>query len=1007
MNIIIDNSNNILESLKTSTIDKYYNSNSIYQQSFVVNNSAHSTPVLTTIINELKNCDEFIISVAFITQSGVSSILETLKILEEKNIPGKILTGDYQTFTQPKALERLLQFKNIELKLFSGSLHTKGYFFKKNEIWNFIIGSSNLTVSALKTNLEWNLKFSSTMNGKIYHDIMENFDSVFSNTELLTIEKIHEYKKLYESKMTDLKKIKELKENFYLLDKREELTYVAEESLLYSPDSYHTPSSNYLNLISQIKPNSMQTLALENLENLRECGKNKALLISATGTGKTYLSAFDVREFAPKKTLFIIHREKILKQAMKTFKNIIPTCDQIFFRGEFSDIYTDKIRSLPEVQVFATIQTLYQDKHLQKFDPKEFDYIIIDEVHHSGGKSYQKIIEYFKPKFLLGMTATPERTDNFNIFELFDYNIASEIRLHDALNANLLSPFHYFGISDIEINGEKISDRSSLEFLTQESRVNHIIEKANFYGYYGDTLHGLIFVSSVYEAVNLSEALNKKGVKTVALCGKDHNSVREESIVKLENGELQYIISVDIFNEGIDIPCVNQVLLLRPTESAIIYVQQLGRGLRKYRDKEYVVILDFIGNYEKNFLVPVALSQDNSYNRDNLNRFILNGTNLIPGESIITFEEIVKERIFENINSTKFSNKKNIEHDFNLLKNKLGYTPYLNDFFRENLIDPSVILKYKNNYNDILEIFSKDEYTELTKDESNHLNFLSKHFTPAKRVHEMFILKYMIDSLSKDSLDSSEFHLEEICHNLETEFSLKNQIKNCQNAIMHLEKEIFKSYSVTKPYLPIIEKVKDDSFSLSPSFKEGLKNENFKTLIKDLIDYNLGYVKKNFEQQRESSMLLYKYYTKEEAFRYLNLDYNNGYQVGGYTVFEKEKMVPVFITLDDSSSFTSYDNKFYSPKTLNWFSKNSRTLSRGGRLTHEGKIANGEYRLEFFVKKTNGDNFYYLGPLKKVLSFQEKKTEDNKNIVEYNFELEYEVEIELFNYFTLKKSGED
>ncbi|MGL6132222.1 MAG: DEAD/DEAH box helicase, partial [Fusobacteriaceae bacterium] len=353
--------------------------------------------------------------------------------------------------------------------------------------------------------------------------------------------------------------------------------------------------------------------------------------------------------------------------------------------------------------IFAMIQTLSRDEHLKKFPPNYFDYIIIDEVHHSGAETYQKLIQYFKPKFLLGMTATPERTDDFDIYKLFNNSIAYEIRLHDALRENLLCPFHYFGIRDITKNGESISEKSSFKDLTSESRINNICEQIKYYGYSGASLHGLIFVSNVQEAKELSYLLNKRGFLTKSLTGDDSEEIREKAIHDLTIGKLQYLITVDIFNEGIDIPCVNQVVLLRATESSIIYIQQLGRGLRKDHKKEFVVILDFIGNYEKNFLIPTAISQNNSYDKDFMKRFISNGTDQIPGESSVVFEEIVKEEIFKNINKTNFSTKKNIEHDYHLLKKQLGRVPYLFDFFSRNMIDPSVILRYRKDYSEILE----------------------------------------------------------------------------------------------------------------------------------------------------------------------------------------------------------------------------------------------------------------------------------------------------------------
>ena len=813
-----------------------------------------------------------------------------------------------------------------------------------------IVGSSNLTQTALTVNFEWNLKINSLKDGKIATEILNNFYDVFNKIPALDMDSLLEYERVYNlSKEYTKKKKEEIRE------------------------------------YKEITPNIMQKQALENLNNLRKY-ERKGLLISATGTGKTYLSAFDVRNANPKRVLFIAHRKTILQKAKETYENIL--------RDKKIVIYGEEDIDEADV-VFAMIQTLSKENHMTKFSPDYFDYIVVDEVHHGGAKSYQSVLNYFIPKFLLGMTATPERGDNFDIYKLFDNNIAYEIRLHDALKEELLSPFHYFGISDIEIDGELINEKSGIKKLTADARVNHIIEKSRFYGYSGDKIHGLIFVSRIDEALLLEEKFQERGVKAIALTGDDSDEKRERSIAQLENGEIEYIITVDIFNEGVDIPCVNQVILLRPTESSIVYIQQLGRGLRKYPDKEYVVILDFIGNYEKNFLIPIAVSQNSNYDKDYMKRFIMNGTDMIPGQSSIIFEEIVKERIFENINRTNFSTKKNIEKDFILLEKQLGRVPMLYDFFEKNMIEPSVILKYKKTYDEVLRILKpREEFPTLDSRESNYLTFLSSFFTPAKRVHEMVILQEL--------LNKERVSIEEIGKILEERYSLYNQEESIENGVKHLAKEIFVSLSTAKEFLPIIERYEDD-IVLSGDFKKSYEGKlYFKNLIDDLIRYNLAYVEKNYKQREEETILRYKEYSKQEAFWYLNLDFNNGYQVSGYTVFEEQRKVILFITLDDTPPFTQYDNKFYDNRRFTWYSKNQRCLSRNGKLTAEGKIAENYYILEAFIKKKSGENFYYIGKVKEVLNPKEIVNYKGNSVVEYELLLKDEIEENLYNYLLEK-----
>lgn len=937
---------NLIESFKTSSINLNIESSKNFQHRLLCNKDEK---IITTLRKELENCDEFIISVAFITEGGLALILEELKELENRNIKGKILTGDYLNFTEPKALKRLLNYKNIELKILSKEkFHAKGYFFRKDNLWTLVVGSSNLTQTALTVNFEWNLKVNSLENGKIAKDILSSFNDIFERLPKLDLEMIENYEKIYK------------------LSK----SYSKAQEKLQSPL-----------FKKEIIPNSMQKEALSNLIELRE-NEKEGLLISATGTGKTYLSAFDVKKVKPERMLFIAHRKTIIKKAKYTFESIISNKKMAIY-GEEDISNVDYI--------FAMVQTLNKKEHLEKFPKDYFNYIIIDEVHHSGAKTYQSIINYFKPDFLLGMTATPERSDDFDIYGLFNHNIAYEIRLYDALRENLLCPFHYFGISDITVDGECIDGKASIKNLTLDQRVEHIIEKSRYYGYSGEKLHGLMFVSRVEEANILAEKFNEKGIKSIALTGEHGDSARENAIEKLEKGEIQYLITVDIFNEGVDIPCVNQVILLRPTESSIVYIQQLGRGLRKNENKEFVVVLDFIGNYEKNFLIPTAISQNNSFDKDFMKRFILNGTNMIPGESSISFEEIVKERIFENINKTNFSTKKNIEHDFELLEKQLGRIPLLYDFFVRNMIEPSVILKFRKDYDSVLKALRPNtEFGVLSELEKNFLTFLSSFFTPAKRVHEIVILQ--------EGIKGSKVSLEKIEDILEKEYKLKQQKENIENGIKHLSKEIFTSLSTMKGFEPILEKT-DGEYQIDKNFKKGYENNKyFRDLIDDLIKYNLAYVGKNYKQSGKDSIQKYKQYTKLEGFWQLNLDFNNGYQVSGYMVFEEARKVVIFVTMEDSSIF---DNKFLDQQRFPWFSKNNRCLSRNNNLTAEGKIAGNYYIIEVFVKKSSGESFYYLGQAEKVLKAKECFTEKGIPRVEYEIKLKNEVPKDLFDYLQI------
>ena len=314
--------------------------------------------------------------------------------------------------------------------------------------------------------------------------------------------------------------------------------------------------------------------------------------MTRTGTGKTYASAFAMRELGYKKVLFLVHREQILKQAERSYKNVLG-------KDVTTGLLTGNHKDMRADYLFSTVQTMNKDYMLKNFEQDKFECIIIDETHKAGAESYHKIIDYFKPKLLLGMTASPERTDGFDIYKLFNHNIASEIRLQDALKENLLCPFHYFGISDLTVNGVEVDEKTEFRYLASDQRVDHIIEQATYFGHSGDRVKGLIFCSRNDEARALSETFKRKGYNTMALSGDNSQVEREKAIEHLESdckvddfgrnkdsNALDYIFTVDIFNEGVDIPQVNQVIMLRPTQSAIIFVQQLGRGLRKSNNKE-------------------------------------------------------------------------------------------------------------------------------------------------------------------------------------------------------------------------------------------------------------------------------------------------------------------------------------------------------------------------------------------------------------------------------------
>ena len=961
------------KSLQTGFIDQTIQSNNSYHPQFLVNNKNVGKKILTTIELELRKCDEFWFSVAFVTTSGIATLINTLIELEKKGIKGKVLVSQYLNFTEPEALKRLLQFKNIELRIAIGSnFHSKGYLFKTKEVYDLIIGSSNLTANALCSNVEWNLKITATPVSAIINSAINEFTNEFNKATSVDYGFIANYEKIYNSQ--------------YQLNKAVKKDLVSE-----------------LNI--EMKPNSMQIQALANIEHLRSIGKNKALLISATGTGKTYLSAFDAKKFNPKKFLFIVHRLNIAKAAMKTFKTVISN-------SKTMGLYSGETKELDKDYIFSTVQTISKDENLRKFNPDHFEYIVIDESHRAGADSYTKIIEYFKPKFLMGMTATPERTDGLDIFKLFDHNIAYEIRLHRAMEENMLSPFHYYGVTDISVNGIELEENSDFSYLVSIDRINHIIEKSKLYGCDNGNVRGLIFCSKIEECRALSASFNELGFKTISLTGESSETERSHAISLLESNnpldKIDYIFTVDIFNEGIDIPSVNQIIMLRPTQSAIVFVQQLGRGLRKIENKEYLTVIDFIGNYSNSYLVPIALYGDTSYNKDSLRKFMASGSRLIPGASTVNFDHISRERIFAAIDAANMQLKKDLVNEYKLLKFKLGRIPMMVDFLEHGSRDPQLFVSYSRSYFNFVKDQEDNLKSSLKPDELKLIELFSSEINNSKRIEESLILLKIIEN------GRLEFHEFEQIIKAQYGYELnESTIKSCErnlNFEFVTENYEKKLLSVREIHNIDIVKIVGDSYVISPAFKNLLKNTIFKNFLIDNINYSIQTFDRLFDKSNfYNGFSLYRKYSRKDVFRILNWDKNPLAQnVGGYIISSDKSNCPIFVNYhkeESISSTTKYEDGFLNNKEFEWMSKSRRTLDSPDVQS----IFNYKkgLRLPLFIKKNNdeGTEFYYMGDVVPIDgSFKQSTMSDdsgnNVSVVKITFEMKNPVDDGIYNYIT-------
>ena len=970
---------------ETAYIDGAVASGSTYRPRFVSNNYKKGKKVLSSIEDELLACDRFQISVAFITMSGITPLLQTLKELEKRNIPGEILTTNYLNFSEPRALEKLNSLSNITLKMFdveraAEGFHTKGYIFKKDEIYRIIIGSSNITSAALTSNREWNTKLLSTEQGEMAKEIVAEFRELWNSSYALF------YDEFYEN----------YKERYKIIKHQRE---IAKEQEITSIESY------------KLKPNSMQVKFITNLRKIVESGEQRALLISATGTGKTFASAFAMRELGYKRVLFLVHRGQLARQTKKSY-------EKVFGKSVSMGLVGAGYHEYDADYIFATVQTLNRDEHLFQYEKDAFDCIILDEAHHSSNNIYTKVIHYFKPKLFLGMTATPDkREDNQegkNIYEIFHYQIAHEIRLQQAMEDNLLCPFHYFGISEIISLDDRTLQAAKLteeEFnqLTSDERVRHIIEQSEYYGYSGERVKGLIFCSRVKECEELSRKFNACGYRTVALSGKDSEEKRQEAFERLAMEEtdatqemqpLDYIFSRDILNEGVDIVEVNQVIMLRPTQSPIVFIQQLGRGLRKAPGKEYVVILDFIGNYNNNFMIPVALSGDRSYNADVIRKYVISGNSTIPGASTVHFDEISKDKIFKSIDKIK-GMKTLIKESYVSLKNRLGRVPLLYDFYENQEIDPLVIIREYKTYDAFMVAMEQDKYKNvLNEQEKLTLEYLSKTVLSGVRPDELVILSQL---LHRDHIAVADFIKE-----YQNTYGIEISTSRVKEAVQVLQGHFVSKEAEYQKYcqIDILENDPAGMIKRLQSYTERLTHIPFYTQVEDIIKVGIARYKEKYLPgiKSEDPFVLYEKYSRRDVSLLMNCGKDLSSIMYGMKRIEND--VFIFITYhkeesQDEKNYVDgkpdYADAFEDNLIFKWDSQIGKGLDSSYM-----KDVLGADRKHLFVKKSDAEtSFYYMGQFD-VLEARNAQKEDNRGrmqpITKVTMKMHHAVREDLLRY---------
>ena len=979
---------------ETAYIDGSVVSSNVYRPQFVSNNHKEGKKVLSSIEDELLSCDQFQISVAFITMSGLTPLLQTLKELEKKNVKGQILTTNYLSFSEPRALKKLHELSNITLKMYDAEaaengFHTKGYIFRREELYRIIIGSSNITNAALTSSKEWNTKLISTEQGEIAKAIVAEFNALWNCSSAMTFDEFYEG----------------YSERYRIIQHQRE---IARQEKVTSIEKFN------------LQPNSMQVGFITNLKKILDAGEKRALLISATGTGKTYASAFAMRELGFKRVLFLVHRGQLARQTQKSY-------EKIFAASVSMGLVGDGCHDYDANYVFATVQTLNRDEHLLQYEKDAFDCIILDEAHHVPAQTYQKIMKHFTPRLWLGMTATPDKRDDHvegrNVYELFDHQIAYEIRLQQAMEENLLCPFHYFGITDLAIIGDSKEAHRDFSMLASDERVRHIIQQADYYGYSGSKVKGLIFCSSIKETEELSAKFNAQinpstgqKFRTLALNGSASEVERQEAFERLAMNEedasvvqepLDYIFSVEILNEGIDIVEVNQVIMLRPTQSPIVFIQQLGRGLRKVTGKEYVVILDFIGNYANNFMIPIALSGDRTYNKDNIRRYVTEGERVIPGASTVHFDEISRKKIFSSIDNANFSDIKLIKENYANLKNKIGRIPILRDF--DDYGEMDILRIFDNNslgsYYMFLKKYEKDYKIRLSDDEEKIIEFVAKKLANGKRIQELQMLRRILSYVHGFTRQGLFAGLSEDLKDYGKSVS-REQMKNIVN-VMTNEFPAGASKKTYSQCVFIEEEGKD--YKPAKTFLQMLKNDDFYAVLKELVEFGISRYERDYKNSYDQTdLVLYQKYTYEDVCRLLNWEQNEvPLNIGGYKYDKKTKTFPVFINYDKDENIS--DTTKYEDHFVPGFRDRLIAISKSGRSLQSEDVQNflkakeRGIQVELFVRKNKDDKiskeFYYLGHMTasgKPREFTMANTE--KTAVEIEWILDTPIREDIYEY---------
>ncbi len=912
------------------------------------------TTFLNKIRDNLRHCTAFYFSVSFIKKAGLVLLFKDIEAAVERGAVGRIITSTYQNFTDIESLKSFFALQgrcknfacHLDHECFHDSgytrlgYHSKGYLFEYEDQCEVIVGSSNITRYALLKNIEWDIAVSSEKPNEIFTEAMREFEEKWEATHPLNTDIIN----LYSNKL-----------NFAI--ERWDMDYDLQNA--------------------NIKPNFMQRKALKELNRYRAMGISRALVVAAAGSGKTYLASFDALNFSPKRLLYIVHEGSILKKSLETFQDIFGSSVSYgIFSGESKELDADF--------VFATNITMA--KSLELFSKDTFDYIIVDECHHATAETYRKIIGYFEPEFLLGLTATPERMDNQDVFDLFDKNVPYELRLRDAIINDLVVPFHYYGIRDELINyGFNRSDeRRMVAQLTTAAHSDFItrqIEKHRTDG----KLKALAFCRNVTHARMMCEIMSEH-YNTAYLTGRNDigERIRAYEDLQSDDKELEILFTVDILNEGVDIPGVNMVLFLRPTESSTIFIQQLGRGLRKYDNKQFVTVLDFIGNsYKRSVQIAFALSSlaENFVLEKRLMMDLVRDDFKAIGLDEygvkIHIDDLSKEEIINHIEHENFNSLVYLKQDYFNFRKYIGaesypkHMDYLNNDCAPDLLRFMSIkiggrkcVSYYNFLHGILA--DRDEEAKLlpvfTERQIAFANYLSA-MLPLVRQHEYIIFDSVIHGTGDLTV-------------------IKNRMAETVGDFAEEQLNHALKYIKEKGFLT----VEDDSCTLVDVSLDDL----FIEYLEDLIEYGLTRFAADYGET--TGFKLWNSYRMDQVqLKLLKNPSHN--QVGTYYY---GKTVVIFASLKKDASIAerlNYKDKFIDTAIFQWESMANVSASDLQKLNESEEAL-------LFIRKVSDENgivmpFTFVGKghltnPRRQESFDEGR---KKNVVTYLFDIMMENEL--------------